>query len=388
MSAGHLRERPIGSGRWELRVALGTDPLTGKRRVATATFHGSKKQAKAELARLVAEHAAGDNASPGKLTVAAWFSQWLAMIRPELSPLTVRGYEQCARLYLVPALGALPLGKLTAAHIQSLYSRLAEGGRVDGKDGTLSAGTRRLIHKTLHSCLARALELQLISRNPALALRRRLPRDERASEMVVLSPEQCNELVDAARGSELFAPILLAVATGCRRGEVCALAWRHVDFERGEVLIAESAREPTRGQVSIGKTKTGKSRRVSLPDSTIAELRSWKRQQAEQLLALGVRQAAETAVCTRPDGSRLRPDLLTEYFGDLARRLGMGVHFHSLRHTHATQLLAAGVHPKVMQERLGHSSAGFTLSVYSHVSERLKDDAAKRLEELLSGGKR
>ena len=86
MSTGHLRERPAGSGRWELRVALGTDAATGKRRVATATFTGSKKDAKRELARLIAEHAAGDNASPGRLTVAAWFSQWLAMIRPELSP--------------------------------------------------------------------------------------------------------------------------------------------------------------------------------------------------------------------------------------------------------------------------------------------------------------
>src|SRR6202011_6124303 len=109
---------------------------------------------------------------------------------PELSPLTVRGYGQCARNYIVPALGNLALGKLTAAHIQTLYSSLAEGGRVDGRPGVLAASTRRLIHKTLHAALARALELQMIGRNPALALRRRLPRDERTAAMVILTPEQ------------------------------------------------------------------------------------------------------------------------------------------------------------------------------------------------------
>lgn len=383
---GHVRQRSPGS--WELRYSAGRDPVTGKRHTKTVTIKAAgKRAAEKELARLVSKHEAGDSTAPGKLTVGGWFEQWLAMIRPELSPLTVRGYEQCARNYLVPALGNVTLAKLTAAHIQTLYSRLAEGGRVDGRAGTLSSGTRRLIHKTLHSCLARAVELQVpgISKNPALVLRRRLPKEERASEMVVLNAADLNRLLDAARGTDLFAPILLAVATGARRGEVCALAWRNVDLVKAVVSITESAREPKRGQVTVGQTKTGKARRVTLPASAVAGLRAWRLEQAEQLLRLGVRQGPATPVCTRPDGVRLRPDILTENFGDLARRLGLAVHFHSLRHSHATALMLAGVHPKVIQERLGHASAGFTLTAYGHVVEQMADDAAARLDDLLSG---
>jgi integrase len=175
-------------------------------------------------------------------------------------------------------------------------------------------------------------------------------------------------------------PILLSLATGARRGEVCALCWRHVDLDRGHIRVIESLKQTSCGIVR-GPTKSSKSRVVTLPASTIEELRGWRREQAEQLLRLGLRQGPDTPVCTQPDGSPIGPDVLTRFFRRIAKRLGLPIRLHSLRHTHATALLLAGVHPKVAQERLGHSSIAITMNVYSHVTDRLQDDAAARIDD-------
>ena len=175
-----------------------------------------------------------------------------------------------------------------------------------------------------------------------------------------------------ARGAERFA----------------AFGGRNVDFDRGAVHIVESAKQTAKGVVR-GATKGGYRRPVTLPASTLDELQRWKCEQAEQLLRLGVRQTQDTCVCTQPDGTPISPNILTNFFARLAKRLGLPVHFHSLRHTHATTLLLAGVHPKVAQERLGHSSVAITMDVYSHVTERLQNDAAAKVDAMLkhSGSK-
>jgi integrase len=318
---GHIRQRTPGS--WEIRYSLGVDAATGRRKIATATVRGTRKDAERELRRLLSAVDSGEAVEPGKITLGAWFDQWLKMIRPELSPLTHKSYDQAIRLYLAPAFDRVPLAKLTPAHIQTVYSQLAEGGRSDGRDGPLAPSTRRLIHKVLTAALNRAVELQLISRNPANVLRRRLPKDERREAvMATLSPEQTRQVLDATRDTELHAPVLIALATGMRRGEISALAWRAVDLERGEVMVAESAREVKSGHVTISTTKTGKSRRITLPATAVDELRAWKRSQAEQLLGLGVRQNGETPVCTRLDGSRLSPKLISDRFSYLVGNSG------------------------------------------------------------------
>ena len=123
---------------------------------------------------------------------------------------------------------------------------------------------------------------------------------------------------------------------------------------------------------------------VSLGQNALDELKGWRATQAEQLLRLGVRQTADTLVCTHADGRRIRPNALTSEFWRLAKRLGLGIHYHSLRHSHATALLLAGVHPKVAQERLGHHSVAFTLDRYAHTIERLHDDAAAKIDGIFA----
>jgi integrase len=214
-------------------------------------------------------------------------------------------------------------------------------------------------------------------------LSKRLPKDERR-EMVTLIPEQARLTLAASSGAVHYWPILLALATGVRRGEALALRWRNVDLDRGAIHVAESLEQTSAG-LRFKPPKSGKARTITLPAFAIDELRCLKREQAEGLLRLGVRQSGDSLVCAWPDGRPISPAVLTNYFVRIAKRLGLSVHFHSLRHTHATQLLSAGVHPKVAQERLGHATVAMTIDIYSHVTEGLRDDAAAKIDAAFRG---
>jgi integrase len=273
------------------------------------------------------------------------------------------------------------LAKLSRAQVQELFTDLADGARADGKPGPLAPSTRKQLYLVLNIALNRAVDLQLIGINPAQVMRRRMPKIDSAIDVANLTPDQCKRLLDNSRDGALFAPVLLALYTGCRRGEAVALTWSGVDLDRGTVTFSSAAKQVD-NQVMIGKPKSGKARVVTLSPNSIEELRLWRLKQAEQLFRVGLRQDADTPVCTRADGSRIKPNALTIEFWRLARRLKLKVHYHSLRHGHATALLVAGVHPKVAQERLGHHSVAFTLDRYSHTIERLHDDAAAKIDAI------
>jgi integrase len=381
--SGHLRERSPGA--FEIRYSFGSDPATGKRRIATATVRGSRKDAEKELRRLLRSLDTGEHVDPNRITVREWLETWLAAVRSEVAPKTHERYGEIVNLLLIPALGNLQVAKLAPVHIQDAYNGWATGGRRDGKPGGLAPRTRRHIHRILSAALTRAVEQQLIARNPCDVFKKRLPKVERR-EMAVLTPEQSARLLDALRHSHIYWPVLIALATGVRRGEVLAIRWRNVDLDRGTVRIVESLEQIKTG-LRFKAPKTDRARAVTLPSFAVEELRRLKREQAESLLALGVRQAGDTLVCARRDGKPLQPQSLTHEFPRFLARLTdvPRVRFHDLRHSHATQLLLAGVHPKVAQERLGHSTVTTTLDLYSHVTATMQEDAAGRLDAAFRG---
>ena len=377
-SAGHIRQRSKGS--WELRYSRGTDPATGKRLVVTTTVRGDRKAAERELRRLLRTLDTGEHVDPTRMTVRAWLAHWHETKKEEISPKAHERYGEIINNFLIPALGALPLAKLTSTHIEKAYSEWASGGRRDGKPGGLSPLTRRYIHVVLKSALSRAVEQQLLARNPADILSKRLPKVER-KEMVTSAPEQSAQFLESIKETRTYWPVLLAFATGMRRGEVLALRWKNVDLDRRKLRVMQSL-EQTKNGLRFKDTKTSKVRAIDLPAYAVEELRRLKRQQAEELLALGVRQTGDTLVCCRVDGEPLQPRSLTHQFTILRKRMtGLPrMRFHDIRHTHATQLLADGVHPKVAQERLGHSTITTTMDLYSHVTDTMQADAAARLD--------
>jgi integrase len=224
------------------------------------------------------------------------------------------------------------------------------------------------------------VEQQLLARNPADAFKKRLPKIERR-EMTTLTTEQSARLLEALRHTPVYWPVLLALSTGMRRGEILALRWKNTDLDRGTLRVTESL-EQTKAGLRFKSPKTDRARAVTLPDFAVDELRRLKRQQAGQLFSLGIRQTEQTLVCARAEGQPHQPRSVTHAF---ARLVGLieeipRIRFHDLRHSHATQLLLAGVHPKVAQERLGHSTITTTLDLYSHVTETMQSDAAQRLD--------
>lgn len=376
---GHIRERSPGS--WEIRYSLGTDPASGKRRVATATVRGDEKTAKKELRRLLRALDTNEHVDPSRITVREWLTGWLAAVREEVSPKSHERYSEIVNNFLVSELGALPLQKLAPSDIQKVYTKWATEGRRDRKPGGLSPRTRRHIHRILKSALNRAVEQQILARNPADAFKKRLPKVERR-EMTTLTVEQSQRLLAAIKHTRVYWPVLIALATGMRRGEVLALRWRNLDLEHSTVRVVESLEQTKTGGLRFKSPKTEKTRAITLPGFAVEELRRLKREQAQDLLKLGVRQAGATLLCARADGEPHQPRSLTHEFTYLVGRFKdlPRVRFHDLRHSHATQLLRAGVHPKIAQERLGHSTISTTLDLYSHVTDTMQEDAAAKLD--------
>ena len=309
---GHIRQRSPGS--WEIRYSLGTDPASGKRKMATATVRGSRRDAEKELRRLLRALDTGDHVDPNRITVRQWLSTWLDAVRAEVAPKTHERYGEIVAHFLAPPLGNLQLTKLAPVHIQDAYSALATGGRRDGKEGGLSPRTRRHIHRILSASLTRAVEQQLIGRNPCDAFKKRLPKVERR-EMLTLTSEQSARLLEAVHHSHVYWPVLIALATGARRGELLAIRWRNVDLEHGTLRIVESL-EQTKTGLRFKSPKTDRPRAIRLPGFAVEELRRLKREQAEHLLALGIRQTADTlalppsgwrAIATTKSHSRVPP---------------------------------------------------------------------------------
>jgi integrase len=348
-------------------------------RWATFTVRGTLKDARAELRKRLDRPA-----TAGKVTVGQWLGLWLETVRQEVSPKTHERYAELVENFLVPKLGGVPLAKLGPLQIQPVYNGWAIGGRLDGKPGGLSPRTRHHLHRILKSALNRAVADQLLLQNP-LDRRRWLPKVERRP-MAILTPEQSTELLKAIEHTRIYWPTLLALTTGMRRGEILALRWKNLDLRGGVVRVVESLEEtrPEKGRATLRfkPPESGHPRSITLPGFAVEELRRLKVKQREELLALGLRQSGETLVCGRADGAPMVPESLTHEFARLVGSMGQRVTFHGLRHSHASHLLRTGAHPKIVQERLGHSTIAITMDLYSHLMDGMEAGAASQIDEL------
>lgn len=371
---------------WEINVNLGYDPASGKRLRLFTTVHGSRRDAEAEERRLLRERDTGSVADPHRLTVADYLAKWLQdYARPNVALKTLERYEDIVNRHLVPALGSLPLAKLKPLHIQDYYGKALQSGRLDGRGG-LSPKTVLHHHRVLHLALKQAVRWQLLNRNPcdAVLAPRPLPR-----EMHALDEVQTLTLLDGAVGTELHAPLVIAASTGLRRGELLALRWQDVDLAAATLAVRQSVVESRAGDLSFKLPKTPKSRRVvALPQMAVRILMEHHRSQLETKLAIGSAYADHNLVFPRLDGRPWSPDAFSCAFRALTRRLQLPIRLHDLRHTHATQLLRQGIHPKIVSERLGHATVAITLDTYSHVLDGMDREAADSVDRALSAARK
>jgi len=376
---GSIRQRTRGS--WEITIDIGRDPATGKRLRHFETIKGTKKDAQRRLAELQVSVEQGSYAKPRRLTLGEWLEDWLNnYVIANCSPRTADSYRSEIRNHISPSLGAIPLTQLRPEHIQSYYAKALSEGRIDGKGG-LSARTVLYQHRILSEALSHAVRIGLLVRNVAKVVDP--PRLKRRS-MATLATEDVPKFLEASRESPYHALYCTALFTGMRLGELLGLRWCDVNLDMATLSVAQALFKRC-GVCKMIEPKSAHSRRSIALSPVLAILlrRHRTRQEAERIL-LGDPLRETDLVFARPDGSPLDPGTVTKTFSRVLARAGLPhIRFHDLRHTHATLMLKAGIHPKIVQERLGHGSIAVTLDTYSHVVSGLQEVAAQRFEGML-----
>jgi len=345
-----------------LKISLGKNEETGKYDSYYETFHGSKPEAAKRLRQMLTERDKGTFIKPGKDTMGEYLKTWLDdYCKPSLAKNTFDLYSIMCEKHIKPTLGNIVVVDLKPQHLQHLYSdKMASG---------LSNRTVQIIHVVLHKALKNAVKVGLLSRNVAEAVD---PPKVTRHEMKVMNETDIHLFLEMARSTEYYSLFYTLLFTGMRRGEVLNLRWQDVDL-----LLC---------QLSVMKSKTAKSRRlISLSPSTIAVLREHKDMQNKQRQGLGRPRVTDSDfVFSHWNGSPLLPNSVTHAWIKLTRRCGLdGIRLHDARHTHASLLLKQGVHPKIVQERLGHAGIAITLDLYSHVSPGLQQAAANKFDDIV-----
>ncbi len=309
-------------------------------------------------------------------TVKQHFERWLEVHKTKIRWSTYLRYQGLVNKHVLPTLGRISLQKLAAQDLEALYARKLEEG--------LSPISVEAIHKTIHLALKQAVRWRLINRNVSEDVSP--PRETQLHERQILTPEQAQKLLVAARGHRLEAMLTLAIATGMRRGELLALRWRDIDFQQKCLYVRRSAsRLPGGYRVTEPKTARGK-RKNTLPKFVMEALQQHRIRQKELKLKAGPDWEENDLVFCNIYGRFLNTQSLFVLFSALLKKAGLPhIRFHDLRHSAATILGAMGVSAKVIQELLGHSSITITLNVYSHVLPSMQQEAMDKLDRLFGG---
>jgi integrase len=369
---GNLTRR--GKRSWRLKFDVNSAP--GKRATRYVTLHGTRAPAQAEAAKIMAAVASGAHVDPSAETVDEFIERWLRdWADSNVGNKTWTRYAQLLRKHVAARVGSLPIQRLGAHHLQGIYSAMAANGLTDR--------TRLHVHRVVSTMLKHAMQWGVVARNVASMVDS--PR-VKAREIETLTPAQVQALLETLRATPLYTVAAVLLGTGLRRGELLALRWQDVDLENAVLRVEQALEQTTRGGLVFKAPKTRHGRRaITLPPSTVSVLRDhWKAQQ-ELRLALGLgKAAADGLVFADWDGAPRLPHTLTQQWRKAMKRSGLKVSLHSLRHTHASTLIASGLDVLTISRRLGHGSPVLTLGTYGHLF-KTDDRAAAIMEAALAG---
>ncbi|WHH57285.1 tyrosine-type recombinase/integrase [Petroclostridium sp. X23] len=355
--------------------------VDGKRKQKWFNGYRTKREAQNALTKILSQLQDNTFVDTDKITVKEYLLQWLEnYVDTNLSPTTAYGYRVNVEKHIIPNLGNIQLQKLQPLHIQQLYNEKLKNGRVDGKGG-LSAKSVIYIHRVFRKALAQAVKLQIISRNVADLVE--VPK-KKPFNAKILDSDEVPSLLEAFKNTNLYIPVLLGVAVGLRRGEALGLRWQDIDYKNKTITISQTILHSKAG-IIINTPKTIKSHRtIVISDTIIAALKYQQERQQENKDLLGEAYQDNDLVTCGADGSPINPSTFSRNFSDTLERNDLThIRFHDLRHTNATLMLKSDIPAKIASERLGHSTIGITLDLYSHVLKEMQQDAASRLESLL-----
>jgi integrase len=378
---GHIRKR---GSKWAVVVDIGHDE-GGQRR---QRWHGgftTRRDAQAELTKILGKVQQGAYVEPSKQTLAQFMRDWLASIRASVRPATLSAYKMLTETHILPALGMTPVQRLTDTQLDSFYADLLENGRRDGK-GPLSARTVRYVHATIHKALADSVRKGRLARNAAQQATP--PAPSTRQQLHTWTAEELRAFLAHVEGARLYPVYFLAATTGMRRAEVLGLCWGNLNLGAGRLAVVQTLVKTVDG-VGFSAPKTARGQRsVALDPQTVAVLKDHRKRHLEERMALGLGSpGSEGFVFTNLDGSPVTPSQLSHAFQAQVTASGLPrIRLHDLRHTHATLALQAGIHPKVVSERLGHANIAITLDTYSHAIPAMEEEAAAKVARLVFGG--
>ena len=370
---GSIRQRP--DGRWEARFTIGRNPGTGKQ-MQRSVYGATEKEVVQKKRQALAALDNGTYTEPTRMTLGQWLDVWTAEYLGAVKPGTVRTYKAQIANHIKPALGAIRLQQLNAHSMQAFYNALQ-------RDKGLSAKTIKNVHGVLHSALQQVAALDYIRFNPGDKCK--LPRIEKP-ELQVLPEHKISDFIEAA-GNDVYGTLMyVTLFTGLRESEALGLTWDCVDFGKGRLHIRRQLQRDTAADTyTLAPLKNDKPRQITPARAVMEQLRARRLQQKKDRLRAGAAWSNPLdLVFTNELGKNLVQRTLVKKFKAVAEAIGEpALRFHDLRHSYAVYALQRGIDIKTVQGNLGHHTAAFTLDTYGHVTERMQQDSADRMEEFI-----
>lgn len=367
---GSIFSRSKGS--WTIVLPY-TDPVTGGKGQEWLTYHGKKSDAEAYMNEIINNMNAGTYVKT-KHTVRTWLQYWLEEIcEPTLAPATYKSYKETVDLHLMPEFGHLPLPALRAEHLRKYYNK---------KLKTLSSTSVLYHHRVLHKALEDARRERHIKFNPCDDL---TPPQKAHFKAELPTAEQTGKVLQHINGTTLYMPVILALTTGMRRGEVCGLTWGNIDFARGIIHVDQQLKKDSDNNLGYDLPKRNRKRDIPITDLARAALLAQQNAQTEAKKFYGEAYQNNDLVCCWDDGREIDPDYVTKRWGKVRKKLKLNpkTRYHDLRHNFATVLLDLGKDPKVVSELLGHADIRTTYNFYIHPKMDTKKKAIEGLDDVL-----
>lgn len=374
---GHIKQR---GNTWSVIIELPKDTISNKRKQKWYTVNGTKKDAEKFLTEKLRELDTGILIDTKKMKFGDYLDYWKDKTFNNLEITTQEGYIQKIDKHIKPYLSNIYLEDLKPLHLQNFYQEKLENGQLNNK-GCLSSRTVLAMHRIIHSALEQAVKWQLVIRNVADAVE---PPKAKKYEAKYLTDKQTEELIKIARKSDIYIPIMIAIYTGARRGEVLGLNWSNVNLEKGYIKIIDNLCATKNGLIiKKPKTKSG-IRTIAISQELIKVLKQHKINQIKNKLRLGELYKDNNMVCCYEDGHLYNPKRFSAKFNELLKDNNLPIiRLHDLRHSHASLLVKLGVQPKEISQRLGHSNIGITMDLYSHLYEETDREIANMFDKLI-----
>lgn len=369
---GHIEKR---GNKYSFVVDIGRDPVTKKRRQKRVSGFTSERKARKAMIDMISEINNSTYSEPTEKTFGEYMTEWLAHKEKRVTNGTYNHYKTYAVNHIIPGIGHIKMKDLRPRHLQDFYDALLDNTKL----------SRRSIHhigRIISNCLNSAVKMHEIQTNVASVVGAvTVPK----TEQMYWDVDEVNKFIESSRDHIHFIAFYLAIFTGMRQGEILGLKWDCVDFDNKTIYVKRSIKRVDNSGELRDLKNNSSYRSITMSDNLINELKQHKKLQNEHKMKFRKDYDDQDFVVATKTGTFVLPTNIARAFRLIRNKLDVKqIRFHDLRHTHASLLLKQNVHPKIVQERLGHSSIETTLDTYSHMLPNMQESVAHKLDEMFN----